>query len=51
MLIGRHKLNDESKKKVTQLRDMLDKMLVIDPAKRLSVSQSLTHPFIAEKMT
>jgi len=50
MLIGRHKLTDETKKKVIQLRDLLDKMLTLDSSKRISVSQSLAHPFIAEKM-
>ena len=51
MLIGKHRLNEESKKKVGQLRDLLDKMLNLDPTKRFSVSQSLTHPFITEKMS
>ena len=50
MLIGRHKLTDETKKKVLQLKDLLDKLLVLDPAKRISVGQALTHPFIAEKI-
>lgn len=50
MLIGRHKLTDETKKKVVQLRDLLDKMLSLDASKRLSVSQSLQHPFITEKI-
>ena len=51
MLIGKHRLNEESKKKVGQLRDLLDKMLNLDPTKRFSVNQSLTHPFITEKMS
>lgn len=50
MLIGKHKLNEESKRKVIQLRELIEKMLVLDPAKRATVNQCLTHPFISEKM-
>ena len=32
--------------KVLQLRDFLDKICVLDPAKRITLNQCLTHPFI-----
>ena len=31
---------------VLQLRDFLDKICVLDPAKRITLNQCLTHPFI-----
>ncbi|EDO47304.1 predicted protein [Nematostella vectensis] len=49
-LFGYHKLNDEHKRKVNQLKDLLDKILMLDPSKRLSLNQALTHPFITEKI-
>ncbi|XP_002164906.3 serine/threonine-protein kinase PRP4 homolog [Hydra vulgaris] len=50
MLVGKQKLNEDMKRKVGQLRDLLDRMLCLDPSKRIPVSQCLTHPFISEKM-
>jgi len=39
----------EKTPKVGQLADLLDKIFVIDPSKRLHVNQCLTHPFITER--
>jgi len=50
MLIGRQKLNEDMKRKVMQLRELLDKMFSLDPEKRISVHDCLTHPFIHEKI-
>jgi serine/threonine protein kinase len=36
-------------KKVLQLRDLLDKVLIFDPQKRLNIKQSFEHPFIQER--
>jgi serine/threonine protein kinase len=36
----------EEAKKLTQLVDLLDKALTLDPARRLTVQQALTHPFL-----
>ena len=37
-------------RKVKQLRDLLDGVLMLDPAKRISIKAALTHPFITEKI-
>ncbi|EFX79147.1 hypothetical protein DAPPUDRAFT_52632 [Daphnia pulex] len=49
-LIGGQHLPDDQYRKVLQLRDMLDKFLMLDPTKRLTIHQALTHPFVTEKI-
>jgi len=49
-LTGGTKLPEDQLKKVLQLRDFLDKICVLDPAKRISLNQCLTHPFIQDKV-
>lgn len=49
-LLAGQTLNENMKRKVLQLKDLLDKILVLDPAKRISPSQALMHPFIQEKL-
>lgn len=49
-LLGYKKLNEEHKRKVMQLKDLLDKCLMLDPMKRISLNQALSHPFITEKV-
>eukprot|EP00039_Didymoeca_costata_P022972 m.5710 g.5710 ORF g.5710 m.5710 type:complete len:528 (+) comp3369_c0_seq1:288-1871(+) len=44
------KRGDSERKKVSQFRDLLDKMLTIDPEKRITPKDALKHPFITEKM-
>lgn len=39
----------EDPKMVADFKDLLDKMFVLDPDKRLTVSQALSHPFITGK--
>lgn len=51
MLIGKLKLTDDGKRKVGQLKDLLDRMLMLEPGKRISVMDSLQHTFITEKIT
>ncbi|KAF8567630.1 hypothetical protein P879_05134 [Paragonimus westermani] len=50
-LLGDTKLTDPVLRKVTQFRDLLEKMLVLDPARRLPLSEALQHPFITERMS
>eukprot|EP00092_Neocalanus_flemingeri_P034477 GFUD01037488.1.p1 GENE.GFUD01037488.1~~GFUD01037488.1.p1 ORF type:complete len:872 (-),score=308.97 GFUD01037488.1:41-2599(-) len=49
-LIGGNKLPEDQLRKVSQFRDFLDKIFMLDPAKRISLNECLTHPFIQEKM-
>lgn len=45
-----HRLPPPEAKKITQLKDLLERMLILDPAKRASVNHCLAHPFIQEKI-
>ena len=39
----------EDPKMLADFKDLLDKMFTLDPDKRLTVSQALSHPFITGK--
>ncbi|XP_019164774.1 PREDICTED: serine/threonine-protein kinase prpf4B-like isoform X1 [Ipomoea nil] len=41
----------EDPKMLTHFKDLLDRIFVLDPDKRLTVSQALSHPFITEKIS
>uniref|UniRef100_A0A1A8JRU6 Serine/threonine-protein kinase PRP4 homolog n=1 Tax=Nothobranchius kuhntae TaxID=321403 RepID=A0A1A8JRU6_NOTKU len=49
-LIGGQRLPEDQRKKVMQLKDLLEGTLMLDPAKRISINQALQHPFIQEKI-
>ncbi|XP_034022777.1 pre-mRNA processing factor 4Bb [Thalassophryne amazonica] len=49
-MIGGQRLPEDQRKKVMQLKDLLDGTLMLDPAKRVSINQALQHPFIQEKI-
>lgn len=49
-LVGTQSLDDSHMRKLHQLKDFLDKCFMLDPAKRLTINQALTHPFLVEKM-
>lgn len=49
-LVAGQALPSDQLKKVTQLKDLLEKALAIDPAKRISLNNALTHPFIQDKI-
>ena len=38
----------DDRKRVQQLGDLLEKMFILDPEKRITVQQALTHPFFKE---
>ncbi|KAJ7515863.1 hypothetical protein O6H91_22G032200 [Diphasiastrum complanatum] len=48
-LIGRSGTVDEDSKMIVNFKDLLDKVFILDPDKRLTVSQALSHPFISGK--
>lgn len=41
----------EDPKMLANFKDLLDKVFILDPEKRLTVSQALNHPFITGKWT
>jgi len=49
-LLGGQPLPDDQYRKVIQLRDMIDKALMLDSTKRLTVKDALNHPFVTEKI-
>ncbi|KAG5841812.1 hypothetical protein ANANG_G00170920 [Anguilla anguilla] len=49
-MIGCQRLPEDQRKKVVQLKDLLDQILMLDPAKRISINQALQHPYIQEKI-
>uniref|UniRef100_A0A671RI89 Serine/threonine-protein kinase PRP4 homolog n=1 Tax=Sinocyclocheilus anshuiensis TaxID=1608454 RepID=A0A671RI89_9TELE len=49
-MVGRQVLPEDQRKKVVQLKDLLDQILMLDPAKRITINQALQHPFIQERI-
>ena len=49
-LIAHQNLPEEQVRKVTQLKDLLDKIFALDPSKRISLNHALAHPFIQDKI-
>ncbi|GAA6079228.1 pre-mRNA processing factor 4Bb isoform X1 [Tachysurus ichikawai] len=49
-LVGVQRLPEEQRKKVMQLKDLIDGTLMLDPAKRISINQALQHSFIQDKI-
>ena len=43
-------LPEEQVRKVSQLKDLLDKIFSLDPSKRISLNHALAHPFIQDKI-
>uniref|UniRef100_A0A4W4GBR8 Serine/threonine-protein kinase PRP4 homolog n=1 Tax=Electrophorus electricus TaxID=8005 RepID=A0A4W4GBR8_ELEEL len=49
-MVGHQRLPEDQRKKVAQLKDLLDQILVLDPAKRISINQALQHTYIQERV-
>jgi len=49
-LVGNQELPTDQYRKVTQLRDLLDRVLMLDNTKRATTRDALSHPFINEKI-
>ncbi|XP_014252323.1 serine/threonine-protein kinase PRP4 homolog [Cimex lectularius] len=49
-LVGNQHLPEDQARKVNQLKDLLDRVLMLDSSKRIALNQALTHPFIQEKI-
>jgi len=49
-LTGGVKLPEDQMKKAMQLRDFLDSICMLDPLKRITVNECLSHPFIQDKI-
>lgn len=49
-LLGEANLPEDQTRKVNQLKDLMDRCLVLDPVKRATIDQCLMHQFIREKM-
>lgn len=49
-LLSGQRLPEDQMRKVTQLKDFLEKILVVDLSKRMSINHALAHPFIQERL-
>lgn len=47
-MVSGQRLPADQLKKVNQLKEFLEKILVLDPSKRLSIKEALFHPFIKD---
>ncbi|EGD72211.1 CMGC/DYRK/PRP4 protein kinase [Salpingoeca rosetta] len=50
LLLKNQSLTSDQQRHFTNFRDLLDKMLIVDPDKRISVRHALRHPFITEQI-
>ena len=48
--LGGNSLPPEQSRKVAQLKDLLERTLMLDAGKRITVNHALAHPFIQEKI-
>ncbi|XP_057190480.1 serine/threonine-protein kinase PRP4 homolog [Triplophysa rosa] len=49
-MVGRQALPEDQRKKVVQLKELMDQILMLDPAKRITINQALQHSFMQERI-
>lgn len=49
-LISNQRMPEDQLRKVVQLKDLLDKILIIDTTKRITIKQAMSHPFVDDKL-
>ncbi|RZF48030.1 hypothetical protein LSTR_LSTR002096 [Laodelphax striatellus] len=49
-LVGNQHLPEDQARKVQQLKDLLERILMLDSSKRIPINQALVHPFIQERI-
>merc|ERR1712168_895171 len=47
---GHQRLPEDQMNKISQLKELLEKMIMLDPGKRIGLNQALASPFIQEKL-
>jgi serine/threonine protein kinase len=50
LLLENQSITQDERRHFTNFKDLLDKMLQLDPDKRISASSALKHPFITDKI-
>ncbi|EDQ89892.1 uncharacterized protein MONBRDRAFT_20788 [Monosiga brevicollis MX1] len=50
LLLRNHTLSEDEARHFESFANLLDRMLIVDPDKRITVKDALRHPFIAERM-
>ena len=48
--LGGNSLPSEQRSKVDQLKNLLERIFMLDASKRITVNHALAHPFIQEKI-
>lgn len=49
-MVAGQRLPADQFRKVNQLKEFLEKILLLDPSKRLSIREALVHPFIRDPL-
>ena len=48
-IASNHRMPEDQTKKIDQLKDLLEKILVIDTTKRITIRNASVHPFVDDK--
>lgn len=49
-LLNNQDLPSDQLRKVTNLKDLLERILMLDNTKRISIKDALSHPFITDRL-